>query len=415
MVAKIRSGKNIRGVINYNENKVKEGVAVCIHAGNIITRVERLTFNQKLERFEKLNRQNPNVRMNTLHISLNFDKGDKLERRLLAEIATAYMLNIGFGKQPFLVYEHLDAAHKHIHIVSNLVANGGKRIDIHNIGRNESEKARKEIEQTFGLVKAESKEALRANPVKPVKPDQAVYGKSETKRSISNIVTFVTKSYKYTSLPELNAILQQFNVIADRGKEGSIMNERKGLVYSIVDCKGNKVGVPIKASSIYGKPMLSNLEKQFKLNVALRIPYRDHVKNLVDQFFTGKNAATVTEFMESLGKKNINVILRQNQDGRVYGITFVDNQNRVVFNGSDLGKSYSAKSIMDKLDGPVPSLPPIQVFTKPSGTHETAAVERSAGSGLGNVIKDLMAAENFNQGIEPSLVRKRRKKRRRGI
>ncbi len=41
--------------------------------------------------------------------------------------------------------------------------------------------------------------------------------------------------------------------------------------------------------------------------------------------------------------------LRQNTEGRWYGITFVDNQNKVVFNGSDLGKGYSAAGLQSRL------------------------------------------------------------------
>ena len=36
MVCKVRSGKNIKGALNYNENKVKEGVAECIGAANLL-------------------------------------------------------------------------------------------------------------------------------------------------------------------------------------------------------------------------------------------------------------------------------------------------------------------------------------------------------------------------------------------
>lgn len=33
----------------------------------------------------------------------------------------------------------------------------------------------------------------------------------------------------------------------------------------------------------------------------------------------------------------------------MYGITFVDNQSKVVFNGSDLGKGYSAAALQSRL------------------------------------------------------------------
>ncbi|MGF2414173.1 MAG: relaxase/mobilization nuclease domain-containing protein, partial [Ferruginibacter sp.] len=45
----------------------------------------------------------------------------------------------------------------------------------------------------------------------------------------------------------------------------------------------------------------------------------------------------------------IYTLLRQNAEGRLYGITFVDNQNKVVFNGSDLGKGYSAAALQSRL------------------------------------------------------------------
>ncbi|MEP0714053.1 MAG: hypothetical protein ABJC55_19210, partial [Algoriphagus sp.] len=40
---------------------------------------------------------------------------------------------------------------------------------------------------------------------------------------------------------------------------------------------------------------------------------------------------------------------RENQEGRLYGITFVDHRTKCVFNGSALGKNYSAKGLMDRI------------------------------------------------------------------
>jgi hypothetical protein len=48
-----------------------------------------------------------------------------------------------------------------------------------------------------------------------------------------------------------------------------------------------------------------------------------------------------------LGKQSINALFRQSDGGQTYGITFVDNKNKTVFNGSDLGKSYSAKALSE--------------------------------------------------------------------
>ena len=63
-------------------------------------------------------------------------------------------------------------------------------------------------------------------------------------------------------MPELNAVLQQYNVIADRGSENSRVYQNHGLIYRILDENGNKVGVPIKASDFYNKPTLKYLGRK---------------------------------------------------------------------------------------------------------------------------------------------------------
>jgi len=40
--------------------------------------------------------------------------------------------------------------------------------------------------------------------------------------------------------------------------------------------------------------------------------------------------------------------LRQNAQGVLYGITYIDHRNQCVFNGSDIGKEYSAKAIQER-------------------------------------------------------------------
>ena len=109
MVAKITIPNSIKRALNYNEQKMKEGVAECIYAHNFLKDAERLNFYEKLNRFEKLISLNKRASTNTVHISLNFGVDEKIERSKLAEIASVYMEKIGFAEQPYLVYQHLDA------------------------------------------------------------------------------------------------------------------------------------------------------------------------------------------------------------------------------------------------------------------------------------------------------------------
>ncbi|MEO6668821.1 MAG: relaxase/mobilization nuclease domain-containing protein [Ferruginibacter sp.] len=349
MVAKITIPKSVEAALNYNEKKVQKGSAECLYAGNYLNEASKMNFYQKLSGFETNNRLNKIATTKTLHVSLNFDPSERLSKDKLIEVAQVYINKIGFGQQPFLVYKHEDAGHPHIHIVSTTIKADGSRINTHNIGRNQSEKARKEIEQLYQLVKAERQQQLMKPGIKPVVVEKAIYGKVETKRTISNVVGAVFSQYKFTSLPEFNAALKQFNIMADRGQEEGRIYKNRGLVYRILDADGNKVGVPIKASSISCKPTLDNLEKKFTANEAVKESLKQRTKNTIEDCLQTP-VGSMKDLVSALSQKQIYTLLRQNAEGRLYGITFVDNQNKVVFNGSDLGKGYSAAALQSRLE-----------------------------------------------------------------
>ena len=351
MVAKITFPKRIEAALNYNEQKVQHANAICLHAENYLNENPEMNFYQKLEGFNRLIELNDRATIKTLHVSLNFSPSEKISDSKLVSIASDYMSKIGFGEQPFLVYKHEDAGHPHIHIVSTTIQEDGSRINTHNIGRNQSEKARKEIEEFYGLIKAEKQEKSLTQKIKPIAMEKVSYGKQETKQSISNIVAAVFSQYRFSSLPEFNAALKQFNVVADRGREEGRIYKKGGLVYRVLDEDGHKVGVPIKASSFWCKPILKNLELKFVLNEDFKKSLKPKTKKVLDDCLL-KNPHSMRQFMTDLERKQIQTVLRQNSAGRIYGITFVDNQNKCVFNGSDLGKGFSVASLERQFNSP---------------------------------------------------------------
>ncbi|MCD2424374.1 relaxase/mobilization nuclease domain-containing protein [Niabella pedocola] len=348
MVVRIKSGKSIRGVLSYNENKVKDSVAQCIEAVGFGCLPEELSFGNKLSRFIKLTERNKIAKTNAIHITLNFHPDEKLSDGSLKNIAATYMEKIGFGDQPYLVYRHFDAAHDHIHIATVNIRSDGTRIDIHDIGRNESEQARKEIEETFRLIHAEGRAYSMTTVLKPADLTQAKYGKRPTKNEISNIVRTVAKSFKYGSFKEYSDILREYNVLASRGEPGTKMHKEGGLVYQLFDKNKNKgVGIPIKSSSIYEKPTLKNIEQRFEQNKVARKQYRQRVIRTVDRILT--NPTDKRAFIAALEAENIIADFKTNEDLYIYGITFLDKNTGCFFNGSDIGKAYSAKAILDRL------------------------------------------------------------------
>jgi hypothetical protein len=345
MVARITVPHSIERALNYNEKKMQEGIAECIHAHNYLKEAGQLNYYEKLQRFQQLISLNDRANTNTIHISLNFDIAEKLEKEKLAEIAVVYMQKIGFAEQPFLVYQHKDAGHPHIHIISTNIQKNGKRISMHNIGRNQSTQARKEIEIMYQLVQAENHKVNEE--IKSLNVQRVIYGKSETKRGITNVLNEIINKYKYTSLAELNAILRMYNVTADRGNEQGIIYRKHGLVYRILDDKGNKIGMPVKASSIYNKPTLKYLEQKFTSNETLRQGDKKKLKTSIDWIMV-KPPKNLQQFKDVLQKEKISLIIRQNNNGIIYGLTYIDHTTKSVFNGSDIGKEYSSKAILEK-------------------------------------------------------------------
>lgn len=423
MVAKITTPKSIEAALNYNEKKVQKGNAVCLHAANYLNEARDMNFYQKLNAFERLNSLNDRATTKTLHVSLNFDPSEKLPDNKLIDIGSVYMDKIGFGQQPFLVYKHEDAGHPHIHIVSTTIKADGSRINTHNIGRNQSEKARKEIEQLYGLVKAEQQQKLLQQKIKTVDIEKALYGKDETKRCITNIVTAVFNQYKFASLPEFNAAMKQFNVVADRGKEEGRIYKNRGLVYRILDSDGNKVGVPIKASSIGCKPILDNLEKKFTTNEVAKEPLKQRTKNTIDECLQS-SPGSMKNLVALLKQKNIYTVLRQNAEGRLYGITFVDNQNKVVFNGSDLGKGFSAGALQSKMavanENPLnkdetkgSSSPNFVIKETDLNKHQEKTISTTAKNE--NLLEVLLSTKEQYDNTPTNLLKKKRKKKRKPI
>ena len=416
MVAVIKTGHSLSRILNYNENKVKEGSASAIYAANYPMDIEQLTFENKLRRLKNQAALNENVTRNSVHISLNFDPSESLSTSMLAQIADTYMDKIGYGQQPYLVYQHFDSGHPHIHIVSVKVKEDGSRIDMQNIGRNQSEQARKEIEKNFNLVKASVKEQ-QASTLKPVNIQRVQYGRSETKRAITNVLELVVNGYRFTSLPELNAVLQQYNVYADKGTENSRIFKHHGLVYRILNEAGEKVGVPIKASDIFNKPTLSFLESRYEQNEKQRQQYKSRLTNTIDQTLLKHPSSSLIDLLINLKSQGVRAVLRQNKDGLIYGITYVDHRTKCVFNGSDLGKEYSARRIQERCQQPIkkslqPNSQTIEVH--PSGTtnfHSNVLAADPSPNETNKVINLLFQPKETIAYIPNALVNSGRKKK----
>ena len=272
----MKFGKALRDPFRYNENKVRIGVAEFIHSANYGKDNNELSSKDRINRLEKQAILDERSTLKSVHITLNFDPSEKIDKDTLQQIVDGYMKRIGYGAQPYIVYRHTDAGHPHVHVVTTNIRPDGTRIPTHNNrGKFLSELARQAIEQEFGLVRASDHQLRQPHPITPFEPPKVLYGKTETRRAITTVLDAILERHQYTSFFELNIILRNYNIMADNGSERSRIRQGGGLVYRVLDDQGRKVGAPIKASDIHSKPTLKFLEKQFAKNTHLRQVARD--------------------------------------------------------------------------------------------------------------------------------------------
>ena len=78
------------------------------------------------------------------------------------------------------------------------------------------------------------------------------------------------------------------------------------------------------------------------------------------------------ELEQQLKKQGIDVVFRQNDSGRIYGVTFIDHDSRVVLNGSRLGKEYSANVFNERFSGETGKMhqPEVSAPQQDQSTHQ---------------------------------------------
>ena len=340
MVAKINTGSNLFGTLLYNNKKVENDVAKIIHSNNVMQdkNGEHNMFlcNQSFAPFLAANKRTENP---IVHISLNPHPDDVITDEQFIDIADEYMQKMGFGEQPYIVFKHEDLERKHIHIVSVNVDETGKKIDDYN-NFHQSKKITKELEAKYNLHNADKLDYSNELP----RLKKVNYESGNVKKQISNNVKALIQSYRFTSLPEYRALLSLYNIGIEEVSGEVRGKQYKGLVYSALDEKGNKVGNPIKSSSIVRSVGYAALTKRVASSqkIIKEKPLTERSKAIIDTAIS--NYRNRQSFESELLRNRVSVVFRQNEEGRIYGATFIDHETQVVFNGSKIGKAYSANT-----------------------------------------------------------------------
>ena len=327
-------------------NKVDADHAKVIFANKMIeSGDENFNIQSCLQSFEPYLLANKKTEKPVFHVSINPDPKDVLTDEQLSEIAQEYMQKMGYGDQPFIVYKHEDIERKHLHIVSLRVDETGKKID-HNFEHRRSMDVCRELEQKYGLIPADQKKRQEGLPLKPVK-----YDSGDVKHQLANVIRSVARDYHFLSLKEYKALLSLYNIGMEEIRGYAKGKPYQGLVYSALNKQGEKTGHPFK-SSLFGKSVgMEALEK--RIEKSAKIIREKGLKERCKQVISAamRTCNNRSGFEKTLAKQSISVLFRTGDEGRIYGATFIDHEQKCVFNGSRLGKEFSANVFHDLFNG----------------------------------------------------------------
>jgi hypothetical protein len=414
MVAKMSSGNSLYSALSYNQNKVDDSHAKVIFAGNMIDPEDgNYTMSVCLQSFESRIMANQKTEKPVLHVSLNPDPKDKLSDEQLSETAQIYMDKMGYGDQPYVVFKHEDIERHHLHIVSLRVDKDGRKINDKFEHRRSMDICR-ELEQKYGLIPADQKKRQEGLPLKPVR-----YEDGDVKHQIANVIRTVARDCHFQSLKEYRALLTLYNIGVEEVRGEIKGREYKGLVYSALNDRGEKVGNLFK-SSLFGQGVgIEALEKRMEKSAETikNRGLKERSKKIIAA--TMRTTGNRQDFEKALGKQGISVLFRTNDEGRIYGATFIDHEQKCVFNGSRLGKEFSANVFNDLFAGKgQEGEHSLQDAGKSFEPFENSFHEKETGSAIDGIF-DLLPVDN-SSGENPedeTFIRrlKRKKKRQRRI
>lgn len=437
MVPNITSGSSFYGVIAYNKIKVDDGTAkVLWHPKIAADTSSNVPIENCVQAFEPYIALNSHVKKPVIHISLNPSPKDILSEEQMAVLAQEFMEKFSYGNQPYIVWLHEDINRKHMHIVSVRINEKGEKID-HNREAVRAQNICREMEVKYGLHPTLGEHGER----ELLSLQKVDYPKGNVKAQVKHTARTLLECYNCHSLAEFNTLLNLYNVTVYEVRGNVDGNEYHGIMYGALDDNGQQVGTPFKSSK-FGKVFgYEALQKKFA--VSAEKMKKDNLSERTRQEITKamQDIGTKEDFARRLKEADIEVVYRS--EGRLYGITFIDHIGRTVFNGSRLGKAFSANVFNELFNNPDADRERLipQPKQKPSRQErETKAEERQEGveyrqqenqnqnessgslidtSALGavDIFSVLMEDDHTHEYIDPAFRygRKKKKKRRRRL
>lgn len=345
MHAIIEKNKSIQQTLQYHELKVQKGAAECIYAANFIKDLPDLSRADKEYPFGLRRSLNDTITMNIFHPIINFHPEERLSNEKMVQVVGRYLIEMGFGEQPYLIYRHNDTHQPHCHVVSTTIRPDGGPFDLTKKDYCRSRQLTRQLEKEYSLRltdRVTMNKELDEYPLQKIR-----FGVTPLRPAMNKVIETVVPKYLYTSLDELNAVLGIYNLRASRGKENSQTYRKNGLLFLPLMEDGREEGPYLKASSFRSRPTLNKLETRFAANQSVREPWRKRLTTSID-WALKSGALSLPAFKQAMAREGINVVIQPDKAGNSGGIWYIDQETKAVFDGITLGNQYTAEAIRQR-------------------------------------------------------------------
>ena len=290
MIVKILKTSGSFPAVQYNEEKVNQGVAERVEVRNFgpFQNNQELLSSQAISDYLSVYSEtgNNHLKYPQFHVSFS-TRGKSMSKEELMAFADQWLEKMGYASNPMVIYFHQDTDNNHLHVVTSRVGRDGKKIN-HSHERRRSQQA---INEILGVHPANEAENII---------EKALH-------------------YSFQSIGQFRSILESSSY--ETYEENGSVNVKKGggvlfsvpvqrIISSFRDDdleERKKRAAQLKAWLLRYKAMCYNQEELRKLM---------HAKFGVDLVFHGKGVGG-TEF-------------------KPYGYTVVDHRSKTVFKGSDV-------------------------------------------------------------------------------
>lgn len=336
MIVSIKDGTpSAHGPMEYNDDKVKRGVAEILHVTNSRENT-RESFVKTVDRLENHWMLSKKTKTKGFHLAISPASNETMTDEEAIRLATKIMDDIGYASQPWIMYKHTDTGHTHYHIVSTRCNEDGYVIPDWRKGY-EVKRSIKEHAEEFNY--HPGKDPNYVNEYKPVKKFNVKHGDVIKQ---FNQLTQQALSYDFTSFDQFVALMMMLNI---RVRKSKYYEDR----FLLMGLNENREISTAPQYSEFNKDISEKIRRgeivKFRADHADKV---SAVEDLVAEAFYSTESREA--FREYLRGKSIMVSWGpRTKKGEYREITYMDTRNKVVVGHSEFSDSFSLRQINEDI------------------------------------------------------------------